>query len=59
MGCAGYLPSTKYDLVSNVCHEGKPADGFYKCHLLNKANKEWCVCTRNGWHTLSGGPYGY
>jgi ubiquitin C-terminal hydrolase len=45
MGCAGYLPSTKYDLVSNVCHEGKPADGFYKCHLLNKANKEWCVCT--------------
>merc|ERR1712124_113728 len=32
---------TKYDLVANICHEGKPADGFYKAHLLNKANKEW------------------
>lgn len=32
---------TKYNLVSNVTHEGKPDGGQYICHVLNRATDEW------------------
>lgn len=35
--------SYHYDLVSNVVHEGEPAKGAYKTHLVNKARYSHCV----------------
>jgi U4/U6.U5 tri-snRNP-associated protein 2 len=32
---------TKYNLVSNVTHQGKPDAGQYICHVLNRATDEW------------------
>lgn len=28
-------PVTRYNLVANVCHQGKPHDGFYKAQVLH------------------------
>lgn len=28
-------PVTRYNLVANVCHHGKPHDGFYKAQVLH------------------------
>lgn len=42
------LPSTKYSLVANIRHEGKPDDGAYMVHILNRANAKWYdVCDLN------------
>jgi hypothetical protein len=27
--------NTVYNLVSNICHEGKPDSGFFKVHIKN------------------------
>ena len=32
---------TKYNLVSNITHQGKPDAGHYICHVLNRATDEW------------------
>jgi len=32
---------TKYNLLANICHEGKPAGGFYKVHVKHKALGQW------------------
>jgi ubiquitin C-terminal hydrolase len=29
---------TKYDLLANIIHEGKPDSGFYKCHVKHKVS---------------------
>ncbi|PFH31607.1 putative ubiquitin specific protease 39 isoform 2 [Besnoitia besnoiti] len=34
-------PVTKYDLVANICHQGKPHDGQYKVHVLHAPTNEW------------------
>lgn len=34
-------PVTRYDLVLNIFHEGRPHDGQYKCHLLYAPTKAW------------------
>jgi U4/U6.U5 tri-snRNP-associated protein 2 len=33
--------STRYDLVANICHEGKPDKGTYKAHIYQKATDTW------------------
>jgi len=33
--------STRYDLIANICHEGKPAKGTYKVHIYQKATDTW------------------
>ncbi len=32
--CQPANPETKYDLVANVCHDGKPEKGSYKAHMF-------------------------
>lgn len=34
-------PVTRYNLVANVCHHGKPHDGFYKAQVLHAPTNEW------------------
>eukprot|EP00923_Selenidium_pygospionis_P014095 GHVN01024279.1.p1 GENE.GHVN01024279.1~~GHVN01024279.1.p1 ORF type:complete len:178 (-),score=14.03 GHVN01024279.1:151-684(-) len=34
-------PQTRYNLVANVCHEGKPRDGVYKVHILHGPTNDW------------------
>nr|CAJ20366.1 ubiquitin carboxyl-terminal hydrolase, putative [Toxoplasma gondii RH] len=34
-------PVAKYDLVANICHQGKPHDGQYKVHVLHAPTNEW------------------
>jgi U4/U6.U5 tri-snRNP-associated protein 2 len=34
-------PSTRYDLISNIVHDGKPKQGSYKCHSLHHASHTW------------------
>ena len=31
-------PVARYDLVANVCHEGRPVDGKYKVHVLHQVS---------------------
>jgi U4/U6.U5 tri-snRNP-associated protein 2 len=33
--------STRYNLVANIVHEGKPDDGVYKSHVLHKGTSTW------------------
>lgn len=35
--------SYKYNLIVNICHEGKPDpnNSFYKIHVNNKATDKW------------------
>ncbi|KAI8923126.1 hypothetical protein BC831DRAFT_472634, partial [Entophlyctis helioformis] len=35
--------SARYDLVANICHEGRPGpgNGVYKVHLLSKGKDQW------------------
>nr|KAJ3423063.1 hypothetical protein HK105_003694 [Polyrhizophydium stewartii] len=37
------VDSARYDLVANICHEGKPGtgNGAYKIHVLSKAKDQW------------------
>lgn len=32
---------TKYNLVANICHDGKPQDGTYRMHVLHAPSNEW------------------
>ncbi len=32
---------TRYDLIANIVHEGKPDKGTYKIHILQKATETW------------------
>lgn len=34
---------TRYDLVANICHEGRtgPGNGIYKVHVHCKAKDQW------------------
>ena len=34
-------PNMKYNLLANICHEGKPTGGFYKIHVKHKASNQW------------------
>eukprot|EP01057_Protomagalhaensia_wolfi_P001912 Protomagalhaensia_wolfi_Nauph_80__1911@NODE_21_length_4819_cov_15_300837_g16_i0_p1_GENE_NODE_21_length_4819_cov_15_300837_g16_i0NODE_21_length_4819_cov_15_300837_g16_i0_p1_ORF_typecomplete_len497_score112_31UCH/PF00443_29/3_3e03UCH/PF00443_29/5_5e45zfUBP/PF02148_19/3_2e11UCH_1/PF13423_6/7_8e02UCH_1/PF13423_6/4_1e08_NODE_21_length_4819_cov_15_300837_g16_i016923182 len=34
-------PCTKYDLVGNVIHEGKPESGYYRVQVLHQPTEEW------------------
>eukprot|EP00899_Mesostigma_viride_P029106 jgi/Mesvir1/9380/Mv09831-RA.1 len=36
------LPS-KYNLIANICHEGRPSEGTYRVHVHNKAEDLWWV----------------
>eukprot|EP00736_Rhodelphis_marinus_P011008 Rmarinus@m.3069 len=36
--------SYKYDLVSNICHDGLPEGGHYKCHTYQPARDQWFMC---------------
>jgi len=33
--------STKYNLISNIVHEGEPSKGSFKAHVLQKATDHW------------------
>jgi len=32
---------TKYDLVANICHEGKPDKGSYRVHIYHRPGDTW------------------
>lgn len=32
---------TRYNLVANVCHEGKPQSGAYRVHIFHAPTKDW------------------
>ncbi|CAF1356010.1 unnamed protein product [Adineta steineri] len=34
-------PSTTYDLISNVVHDGEPGKGTYRVHILHKGSGTW------------------
>ncbi|KAL7292177.1 hypothetical protein TKK_0014132 [Trichogramma kaykai] len=34
-------PSTSYDLVANIVHDGEPSNGTYKVHILHKGSQQW------------------
>ncbi len=34
-------PSTVYDLIANIVHDGDPNKGTYRVHILNKARGTW------------------
>ncbi|CAD7087095.1 unnamed protein product [Hermetia illucens] len=34
-------PSTKYNLVANIVHDGEPKKGTYRVHILHKSNGQW------------------
>jgi len=41
---ASQPPSTRYDLIANIVHDGKPnkeLSGSYKCHVLHAASDTW------------------
>eukprot|EP01087_Luapelamoeba_hula_P014555 TRINITY_DN4285_c0_g1_i8.p1 TRINITY_DN4285_c0_g1~~TRINITY_DN4285_c0_g1_i8.p1 ORF type:complete len:305 (-),score=57.48 TRINITY_DN4285_c0_g1_i8:53-967(-) len=40
-GASPFLPSTKYNLLANVCHDGQYGTGTYKVHLPCKGNEQW------------------
>ena len=35
------LTSTKYDLISNIVHEGKAGEGVYRLHVHRKVEEIW------------------
>lgn len=32
---------SKYDLIANVCHDGKPGAGSYRAHVYDKGDRNW------------------
>jgi len=34
--------TSKYDLVANLCHDGKAGEGTYKIHIHRKKEELWC-----------------
>lgn len=39
----GPPPPSKYNLIANVCHDGKAGEGVYRCHIHRKAEDLWCA----------------
>jgi len=39
--CVQSNPETKYDLVCNIVHEGKPDSGSYKVQCLHASTQQW------------------
>lgn len=39
--CQPANPETKYDLVANVCHDGKPEKGTYKVQTFHQPTSQW------------------
>lgn len=39
--CQPANPETKYDLVANVCHDGKPERGSYKVQSYHQPTQQW------------------
>lgn len=39
--CQPANPETKYDLVANVCHDGKPEKGIYKVQVFHHPTSQW------------------
>jgi len=39
--CQPANPETKYDLVANVCHDGKPEKGTYKVQTFHHPTGQW------------------
>mmetsp|Transcript_75380 Transcript_75380/g.157081 ORF Transcript_75380/g.157081 Transcript_75380/m.157081 type:complete len:511 (+) Transcript_75380:130-1662(+) len=39
--CQPANPETKYDLVANVCHDGKPEKGTYKVQVFHQPTAQW------------------
>lgn len=39
--CQPANPETKYDLVANVCHDGKPEKGSYKVQVFHHPTSQW------------------
>ncbi|CAK9019985.1 unnamed protein product [Durusdinium trenchii] len=39
--CQPANPETKYDLVANVCHDGKPERGTYKVQVFHQPTSQW------------------
>ena len=37
----GPPPPSKYNLVANVCHDGKAGEGVYRCHVNRAAEDMW------------------
>jgi len=35
---------TKYDLVANIVHNGKPKTGTYRVHIHHDPTSTWFVC---------------
>jgi len=33
--------ASKYDLIANICHEGKPDKGAYKAHIFHRPTDTW------------------
>jgi len=40
-GSEGTGQSTTYNLIANICHEGKASDGTYKIHIQHKRMDQW------------------
>lgn len=39
--CQPANPETKYDLMVNVCHDGKPEKGTYKVQVFHQPTSQW------------------
>jgi len=39
--CQPANPETKYDLVANICHDGKPEKGTYKTQVFHQPTSQW------------------
>mmetsp|Transcript_43283 Transcript_43283/g.70062 ORF Transcript_43283/g.70062 Transcript_43283/m.70062 type:complete len:514 (+) Transcript_43283:47-1588(+) len=39
--CQPANPETKYDLVANICHDGKPEKGTYKIQVFHQPTSQW------------------
>ena len=35
--------ATKYDLIANICHDGKPDKGTYRVHIFHESTDTWSV----------------
>jgi ubiquitin C-terminal hydrolase len=49
---ASYDPdriASKYDLIANITHTGKPQEGSYKAHVLCRPKDQWYDYNCNQW----------
>ena len=40
-GMNGAEMGSKYDLVANLCHDGKAGEGSYRVHIHRKVEEAW------------------